>query len=295
MSTRVLTNLKTSPMTEATFPPTVLPTGATATDEVPTTPDKRIIHERNRSAVLGWIGRFGWLTSRMISALVWPDAAQAQAMARRTLKALTDDKLVIARAMPKGGAAYLLGAKGARLLREQTGTEADSGNNLILGNPIHRACSNWYLIRAVQRGLRIVTEHEIATERGPCRVLRGKQADGLVIADDGACIWMECEHSQKARAERYKTVALVQDCIGGDQMVELAPDLWLARVAIVATNDQALRWMSASFQDAHRSGLLRDSQVAAVEACLLPVSESLVPGEFIDGNMWWDILVPATT
>lgn len=65
------------------------------------------------------------------------------------------------------------------------------------------------------------------------------------------------------------------------------------RVAVVATNPQALRWMAASFQAAHRQGLLRDSQVADVDVCLLPVSESLVPGEPIEGSMWWDILVPA--
>ena len=157
-----------------------------ADDLTPVTLDKRLVGERNRTDVLTWLARFGWLTARMVPALVWADAAQGQAMARRTLKALADDKLIITRPLPKGGAAYLLSAKGAKLLHEQTGMAAESGNALALGNPVHRAYSNWYLIRALQRGLSIVTEHEIATERGPCRVLKGKQADGLVIADDGA-------------------------------------------------------------------------------------------------------------
>lgn len=280
-------------MNDTTFPTAVLPTGAPVDDTAPATLDKRIVGERNRTDVLTWLARFGWLTARMVAALVWPDAAQAQTMARRTLKALTDDKLIISRPLPKGGAAYLLSAKGARLLGEQTGLTAESGNTLALGNPVHRACSNWYLIRAVQQGLGIVTEHEIASARGPCRVLKGKQADGLVIADDGACIWLECEHSAKSRPERHKTVALVQECIGGERQTEIAPGLWLARLAVVATNEQALRWMAASFLDAHRSGLLRDSQVAEVEACLLPISESLVPGDAVNGNLWWDVLVPA--
>jgi len=209
------------------------------------------------------------------------------------LKALADEKLIITRPLPKGGAAYLLSARGARLLSEQTGTEAESGNSLALGNPVHRACSNWFLIRAVQRGLDIVTEHEIASEQGPCRVLKGKQADGLVVGDDGATVWLECENSAKSRPERHKTVMLVQECLGGDRQVEVGPGLWLARLAVVATNEQALRWMSASFLDAHRSGQLRDSQVADVDVCLLPVSESLVPGDAVEGNMWWDVLVPA--
>lgn len=281
-------------MKHDTFPPTVLPNHFSAEDIEVKPLDKRLLQDQNRTAVLTWLARFGWLTSRMLAALVWPDAAQSQSMARRTLKSLIDEKLVIMRSMSKGGAAYLLAAKGARLLQEQTSIAAQSGNSLTIGNPVHRACSNWYLIHALQRGLSIVTEHEIATEQGPCRVLNGKQADGLVIAEDGACIWVECENSQKARAERHKTVALVRDCIGGANQAELAPGLWLARVAIVATNEQALRWMAASFQDAHRKGELRDSQVAEVDASLLPISVSLVPGERVDGNMWWDILVPAT-
>lgn len=187
-------NVENDNMTDNTFPAAAIPTGAGDDDTGAQRPDNRIVQERNRTAVLLRLWRFGWLTSRMIAALVWPDAAQSLAMTRRTLKALVDEKLVIGRALSKGGAAYLLAAKGARLLQEQTGLEAQSGNALAIGNPVHRACSNWYLIQAVHRGLDIVTEHEIATERGPCRVLRGKQADGLVIAEDGACVWLECEH-----------------------------------------------------------------------------------------------------
>jgi hypothetical protein len=279
-------------MNDTTFPPAALPTGMPTDDTAITTLDKRVVGERNRTDVLTWLARFGWLTSRMVAALVWPDGAQAQAMARRTLKTLTDEKLIIARAMSKG-TVYVLSAKGARLLSEQTGIKTEGGNTLVLGNPIHRACSNWYLIRALQQGLSIVTEHEIASERGPCRVLKGKQADGLTITDDGACVWLECENSAKSRPERHKTVALVQECIGSERQVEIAPDLWLQRVAVVATNEQALRWMAASFLDAHRTGRLSDSQVAEVDVCLLPISESLVPGEAVDGNMWWDVLVPS--
>jgi hypothetical protein len=51
--------------------------------------------------------------------------------------------------------------------------------------------------------------------------------------------------------------------------------------------------LAASFRDAHRSGVLSDGQIADVDACLLPVSESLVLGEALDGNLYWDILVPA--
>ncbi|MGG7607488.1 hypothetical protein [Massilia sp. BKSP1R2A-1] len=280
-------------MTRTNFPENVLPTGKAMDMSEPQTLDKRLVQERNRTAVLHWLWRFGWLTSRMISALVWPDATYSVAMTRRTLQQLVDEKLIIARAMTKGGTAYLLAAEGARLLSEQCGVDASSGNSLTIGNAVHRACSNWYLIRAVQRGLDIVTEHEIVTERGPYRVLHGKQADGIVIAEGGACVWVECENAKKGRTERHKTCALVQSCLGQVPSVELAPGLWLARVAVVATNEQALRWMAASFQQFHRDGLLSDGQVGDVDACLLPLTESMVPGESVEGNMYWDILLPA--
>lgn len=256
--------------------------------------DKRLKGERNRTDTLVWLRRFGWLTSKMLAGLVWPTAAQGQTMARRTLGALADEKLVVARTMSNGTTVYVLSAKGARLLTEQTGTPAESGHALALGNPLHRAASNWYLIRAVQQGHRIVTEHEIATERGPCRVLRGKVADGLIVADDGLCTWVEVENAPaKSRAERAKTVSLAAECLGHATMAAIADGLWLARLAVVATNEAALRHMAASFMSAYREGSLRDAQVGDVDVCLLPVSPSLVPGEVHEGNLWWDVLVPA--
>lgn len=278
--------------TETPFSEAALP-GPQSQEAAPTPLDKRVIQERNRIAVLRWLYRFGWLTSRMVASLVWPEAAQGIVMTRRTLKLMVEEKFVIARQLTKGGAAYLLAAKGARFLNEREGLDAQSGNALSLGNPVHRACSNWYLIRALQNGLNVVTEHEIATGRGPVRVFSGKAADGLVIGEDGQCIWIECENAQKSPGERQKTVGLVRACIGGERQVELAPGLHLARVAIVATNERALRWMASSFQEAYRVGLISEGQVAEVDACLMPVSESLVCGEVIEGNMWWHVLLPS--
>lgn len=279
------------------FPSHVLP-NVRADNEPEAIPlDKRIIQERNRLAILRWLARFGWLTSRMIAALVWPDAAQSMAMTRRALKDLIEDKFVISRPLTKGGAAYLIGAKGARFLHEQCGIAVESGNALAIGNPVHRACSNWHLIDAILGGFEVVTEHEIVCERGPFRSLNGKVPDGLIISNGdtvgNSAIWLECEHSQKSRGERQKSVALVRQHLGNDVLTQLAPGLYLSRVAIIATNYSALRWMSASFQEAFQRGELREEQVANVDACLLPVSESLIPGERLIGNLYWDILVPA--
>lgn len=105
--------------------------------------DKRLVGEQNTLAILTFLHRFGWLTSRMISTLVWPTAKQAPAMARRTMKALADQKLVIKRALSEGGDCYTLSATGAKWLSEKEGVAAKSGASLQLGNPVHRACSNW--------------------------------------------------------------------------------------------------------------------------------------------------------
>jgi hypothetical protein len=57
-------------MTQTNFPAGVLPTNAAMDTPEPQPLDKRLVQERNRTAVLHWLWRFGWLTSRMISALV---------------------------------------------------------------------------------------------------------------------------------------------------------------------------------------------------------------------------------
>ena len=277
---------------DSKFPLSALPC-ASAEEPAPPSLDKRAIQERNVLSVLRYCHRFGWLTSRMLSALVWPNAAQALSMSRRTLKMMTEEKLLIARAMTRGGTAYLLAAKGARLLQEREGVAAQSGNALAIGNPVHRAASNWYLIHAIQAGFEVVTEHEIATERGPLRAFQGKVPDGLLIAEDGQCVLMECENAAKGRQERAKIAQLAQTCLGGSHQVELAPGLFLARLAIVATNVDALRWMAATFRDALRQGALTEMQAAEVDVCLLPVTESLVASERTAGNLWWDVILPS--
>lgn len=280
-------------MDQTNFPLNALPGVHEVQDEGGGSLDKRIVQERNRTSILHWLARFGWLTSRMLVALVWPTSAQGMAMCRRTLKQLVDEKYVISRPLSNGGAAYLLAAKGARLLSEQLGIQASSGNGFAIGNPVHRACTVWYQIDAIQRGLEVVTEHEVSSEQGPVRVLRGKTSDGLVIADMGA-IWMECENTYKNRDRRDAIVSLCRTSLGGAKMTELAPDLYLERLAILATTPDALRSIAASFRDAHRRGELREEQLALVDVTLLPVSPSLVPGDRLDGNLWWDIVLPST-
>lgn len=253
--------------------------------------DKRLIGERNRLTLCRYLHRFGWLTSRMVARLVWGDASQAWPMARRTLKALQDDSMVIKRALPQGGDAYLLSAKGARFLNEREGVDANSGQSLALGNPVHRACSNWYLIDALRSGWEVITEHEISTDRSPVRVLDGKQPDGILLGE-GEAVWVECENAWKSTSARKSIVTFCSRHLDQGTMTMITPDYPLRQVAVVATNMDALRHMAASFQQAYREKDVTEGQLHMVNVTLLPISRSLVPSEQVDWNLWADVMLP---
>lgn len=238
--------------------------------------DKRLIAEQNILAILTYLHRFGWLTSRMLSALVWPTAKQAPALARRAVKALADQKLILKRQLPEGGDCYTLSAAGARWLQEKEGIAAKSGTGLQLGNPVHRACANWYLIDQIRQGNRVWTEYEIQTGRAPVACVSGKVPDGLVLTPFGL-IWVEVENAWKNRSERGKVVTFCQrNLLTGVEMAELAPNFYLFRVAIVSATVDALRSMAQSLADAHAVGDLSDTQTGAIELVHLPVDKSLV-------------------
>lgn len=254
--------------------------------------DKRLIGEQNTLAILTNLHRFGWLTSRMLSALVWPTASQAPAMARRAVRSLVDDRLILRRPLPSGGDCYTLSASGARHLTEQTGIAANSGASLALGNPVHRACANWFVIHQMQQGMKVWTEHEIQTDRAPVVNVNGKVPDALLEADDGI-VWVEVENAWKNRVERARIVSLACRYLPTDSaMFELVPSRSLLRMAIVATNHDALRSICRSFADAFHSGELSESRAADVDLHLLSVSHSLVGSEPVSGNLWYDALLP---
>lgn len=259
------------------------------------TTDNRLIGERNTLAVLSLLHRFGWLTSRMIAALVWTNAKQGPAMARRAVRTLTDDKLILRRPLPGGGDCYTLSAAGARLLNETTGLSAHSGASLPLGNTVHRACANWYVIRHINEGTTVWTEHEIQSGRAPLVSVDGKIPDALVDTPYGV-IWVEVENAWKNRNERNKVVRFASRQLpSGDRMCELAPGHYLCRVAIVGTSTDALRAMCRSFAEAHAVGDIGESQAADVDLVLLPVDKSLVGAEPVAGSLWYDGLLPVLT
>jgi hypothetical protein len=253
--------------------------------------DKRIVSELNRAKLLAWIFKLGWCTSRMAAALCWPAASQGWPMARRTLKTMLEEGLLIKRAI-SGTEVFLLAAKGARLLNEMTGSEATSGQSLALGNPIHRACSNWTLINAVNEGCEVITEHEIATDRAGVRVIDGKVPDGIILHDGGDATFLEVEHSWKARGSRETIIRFASRQLDQPVMTQITDTHSLRKVRVVSTNLDAMRHMSASFLEAYRAKQLSEAQLQFIDIGILPVSPSLVPGERIDGQLWYDVIVP---
>ena len=254
--------------------------------------DKRLTGERNRLQLLDYLNRFGWLTSKMVAALIWPEGSQAPAMARRLLKSMLDDKLILRRELPGGVDCYTLSAAGAKALTAATGAAASSGASMQLGNVLHRACSNWYLISHIAAENAVWTEHEIQTERSPLRMVNGKVPDGLIETPEGL-LWVEVENAWKARQERAKVTRFSVNHLPKDsQLSLLATEQYLLRVVIVGTTQPALDAMVRSFAQLHQSGELSDGQAGNVDLVLLPVDKSLNAGEMETSNLYWDGLNP---
>lgn len=257
--------------------------------------DKKLKGEQNRLAILCNIHRFGWLTNPMIAALVWPDASQAQAMARRTLHDLIERKLVIQRRLNEDAEGFTLSAAGARHLQKEQGIPATSGASLPLKNVVHRACSNWYVIRSLAKGQQAWTEHEIQTGKAPLHIVAGKVPDALVETEYGF-VWVEVENSWKNRTERARVLDF---CIshlpasGTDlNMHEIAPEKFLFRVAVVGTSPDSLRAIARSAKELYQSGRLTESQASDIELEYLPLMQNLTADASVTGNLWYDALQP---
>lgn len=261
-------------------------------EDVPMELDNRIVGEQNTLSLLTYLHRFGWLTSRMLAALVWPTAKQSMAMSRRALKALGEKKLVLRRALPGGGDCYTLSAAGARFLNDASGLSAQSGASLALGNIIHRACANWYAIQQIHAGFAVWTEHEIQSDRAPVTNVAGKVPDGLVETPYGL-LWLEVENAWKNRSERGKVVRFCATNLpASGNLTELSPGYYLFRVVVIGTNVDAIQAIVRSFSDAYASKELSESQASDIELGFLPVDKSLAPGEFVSGSLLYDALSP---
>ncbi len=253
--------------------------------------DKRIIGERRRAALLNYLHKFSWLTGRMIAELLWPESKHAQAMARRLIRSMLEEHLILRRQLPGTGVdCFTLSAAGAKLLSSTTGFSARSGASIPLGNVIHRACSNWYLISHINEGTPVWTEHEVQSGRSPVKMVDSKVPDGLVETPFGL-LWLEVENAWKARQSRSRIKTFCVNHLSRDtQLSLLAPELHLLRVVIVGTSTGAIDAVVRTLVEAHAEGELSDCQAGEVDLVLLPIDKSLNPGSMVVENLFWDRL-----
>src|SRR5450830_1042658 len=125
------------------------------------------------------VNRFGSLLSTQLARNLYPaiKPTSAQRQTQRLIQALLALGLILAKRDTRFEPLSIsLSEKGARTLRAY-GTSAKSGKDISPGK--HRNTSNEALIGLMLKGFEVYTEHEILTEKAPCKEHNGKVADGL--------------------------------------------------------------------------------------------------------------------
>ncbi len=145
----------------------------------------QILAVQNELHILQFSHRFGWLRTRDLASLVWPNSKSIDStisMAQRTLKRLKDSGQVLHRIAPDGATIYALALSGAWRLGDETGLPAYSGKDLVreLGNYEHRCNADIFAINQLRAGKSVWTEREIQAGRAPIKTVLHKVPDGLV-------------------------------------------------------------------------------------------------------------------
>ena len=178
--------------------------------------DGRLVAADNDYQTIFWLHRFGWLTSRQLARLVWPEASQGMRMAQRTLKRLIEQKYVLERPLPTGGKAYVIGQRGAGFLKDHGVKNVSSRGNrdLRFSTPFHRALANDYAITQYQLGHKIWTEHEIQRGLSPlpeARIGRHVKIPDLLTFIDDVYMWYEVENAPKPTPRIHQILDLAAD------------------------------------------------------------------------------------
>jgi hypothetical protein len=238
--------------------------------------DKKIIGEQNKLAILHYLYRFGYLTSRQISKLIFRKKACGLTLAQRKIADLIEDKLIIRRRVTTGNAVVLLSSKGAKLLNTEFNLHAKSGAKMKLGNPIHRCASNWHLIHELSKGHNIYTEHEIQCGRAPVSIINGKIPDGIVIIEQGV-IWLEVENSWKNKAEIQKIVQFSADTLSNpNSMEQMWEDNYLVKLRILAITPYSANAMVRSYAKDFKDGCINHIALNDVQLMYAPMTTGLI-------------------
>ena len=174
--------------------------------------DGRVIAQNNERAILIWLHRFGWLRTRDLAALVWPDGSQPIQMARRTLRRLADHNEVLSHRLPDGTPIFALAARGADRIRDAY-MDARSGKDLMreLKQFRHRNLCNMYAIERIRQGNVVYTERDIVANRAPINTVINKRPDLLHTSagHPNTFAWCEVEASWKKSTDYDKLVNFI--------------------------------------------------------------------------------------
>lgn len=186
------------------------------------------IHSRVDTVALYWISRFGWLRSRELGGLMWPNTASVSGemlpddakedtqrwMANRVVRRLREHGLVLSRQLPKAaGTAIVLSSAGARYLQRlnipaRPGDKWGRSSNGTWTAPAsweHELIATLALLNAMSNGADIKTELEVRAENPGKR----KYPDGLAFQpgaySNGTPVevvqWIEVESADKSGAK----------------------------------------------------------------------------------------------
>lgn len=170
---------------------------------IDTTPDGRDIAARNDLLICLELARFGWLTTRMITGLVWPDAAQGQRSAQRRLKSLQQRRHVLHETLSNGVPVYKLSQTGAAFLYEFGHQQVSlrGTRDAKTGNFYHRALANNFLIYGLADQFNTWPEYQVLRGRAPMSwfPFESQKLVPDAIADDtSGTYWIEAENAAKS-------------------------------------------------------------------------------------------------
>lgn len=203
--------------------------------------DGRILAIENEERVLRALARFGWLPTRQIASLIWPNSASPR-LAQRTLARLREQREVNSRTGPDGSTVYALAAAGARRLGREFGLSTRITKDAmrhIERTFEHRCLANevciWWLTSDFEGSAGVYTEHEVATGQAILTKKNAHEFLGTVKVPDALLLmrpkekghpdalwlgWIEVERGHKNRRDQEKMVAALAHILGrtGTQM-----------------------------------------------------------------------------
>lgn len=229
----------------------------------------------NREAALRWISRFGGLTARQLAQLGWPGKPGGLQMAQRTLRALSDAKLVLARPVNNNLSLHVLSERGAAVLREKgpLHLNVQRMRDINIDKPAHRLIANNFAIDRLREGATVWTEFEILRRLAPIpHIIVNKQPKlpDVVVADEHSTSWVEVENAYKGPRRRREIMTVASQI--------LAPGGGFTNLTFVSTSIPRLLDALRSAQDARTDNLLGSDTIWDIDMVVVRMSAQLVWG-----------------